>query len=140
MSKLIPKKQTAWGKLEKINSRNLTPLQQKLLQRSEQARKNIEQARQVKPENTYKAEQVKKEVQLIQNALNDAAYIDKNLSKGYKQAIDNQIQEAKDKFYPYKNMTNSLLTAAELTSAGYFLAKGLGKGTLFGIKKNRNQT
>lgn len=135
MSKLIPKKQTAWGKLEKIDSEKLTPRQKVLLQRSQQATKNIEQARQPKPEDTDRTKQIRKEVQLVQSAFNSMAKQDQELGKRYKQASDNQVQEAKDKFYPYKNMANSLLTAGELLSAGYLLTKGLGKGAQFGIKR-----
>lgn len=137
---LIPKKQTGQGKLEyndsqysKVDRSKYTPLQKKLLQRSEQARKNLEQLGQPKIKNDN-TDQIRHEIKLVQRALNAAAHSDK-LGEKYKQASENQIQETKDKFYPYKLMTNSLLTAAELMSAGYYLTKGLGKGTLLGIQK-----
>lgn len=117
---LIPKKQEAWGKLERIDQQKLTPKQKMLLQRSKKARRNIEQAKQSKPQDTDKAEKIRKEVQLVQNALNSMARQDQNLGKKYKQVSDNQVQETIDKFYPYKNMINATLTAAELASAGYF--------------------
>ena len=139
---LIPKKQTAWGKLEKIDQKNLTPRQKMLLQRSQQARKNIEQSKQPKPEDNDRADQIRKEVQFVQNTMNNIAHSDKDLGIKYKKASDKQVQQRIDDMYPYKLMTKSVLTAGELASAGYFLAKGIGKGAkygtkLIGTKKNR---
>lgn len=118
-----------------------TDEQKVLLKRNDEATQNLHK---LHNSNTIKnnGEQIQKEVDLVQNTLNQQANQFKELGTLYKQASDNQVQKAKDEFYPYKNMANSLATAGELLSAGYFLAKGVGKGAqlgtkLIGTRKNR---
>lgn len=110
-----------------------TDEQKVLLKRNDEATQNLYK---LHNSNTIKnnREQIQKEIDLVQNALNQQANQFKELGTLYKQASDNQVQKAKDEFYPYKNMANSLATAGELLSAGYFLAKGVGKGAQLGTK------
>lgn len=71
-----------------------------------------------------KNNKARREIEMVQSSLNEEAKVFKDLGKGYKKAIEDEKQDRKDKWYPYKLGLDAVVTAAELGSSAYMLGKG----------------
>jgi hypothetical protein len=80
----------------------------------------------IEKEKERKNEKIKREIDLVQGALNQAANSRFMSAKGYQDAVDRQVEDAKERWHTYKKGIDATMTAAELGSASYVLLRGAG--------------